>query len=329
MRLVPSTVPNAVVKAVPLHIVPDLAPMLVASSTRSLERLLERHGVDTSEWKTGKAKSVENLFGEMQRGEAVLRIDPSGALCRCLNVVKVVILPDLNFPVKTHFAHAAWPGSQVRVCRPENPHEHLVEAVQVWPDGRQKKRGRLLSETLRPTEEPVEGALRGLLEELGSIATAANIEIEEASLTTWRERIDSPSYPTLPSEYTLYQVSARVHGLPSTNFRTEEACDDTCSTEEEGPMVHMWEWRRDVEQLVKQLRTAIKEREAPITILPEDAPLHLAQAKLFAASERELRAWAEAESHLGEPRPTLGKRPQRPQKLRAGVPARRFDRSRF
>ena len=215
------------------------------------------------------------------------------------------------------------------MCRPENPHEHLVEAVQVWPDGRQKKRGRLLSETLRPTEEPVEGALRGLLEELGSIATAANIEIEEASLTTWRERVDSPSYPTLPSEYTLYQVSARVHGLPSTNFRTEEACDDTCSTGEEGPMVHMWEWRRDVEQLVKQLRTAIKEREAPITILPEDAPLHLAQAKLFAASERELRAWAEAESHLGEPRPTLGKRPQRPQKLRAGVPARRFDRSRF
>ena len=99
------------------------------------------------------------------------------------------------------------------MCRPENPHEHLVEAVQVWPDGRQKKRGRLLSETLRPTEEPVEGALRGLCEELGSIATAANIEIEEASLTTWRERVDSPSYPTLPSEYTLYQVSARVHGL--------------------------------------------------------------------------------------------------------------------
>ena len=97
MRLVPSTVPNAVVKAVPLHIVPDLAPMLVASSTRSLERLLERHEIDTSEWKTGKAKSIENLFGEMQRGEAVLRIDSSGALCRCLNVVKVLILPDLNF----------------------------------------------------------------------------------------------------------------------------------------------------------------------------------------------------------------------------------------
>ena len=121
MRLVPSTVPNAVVKAVPLHIVPDLAPMLVASSTRSLERLLERHEIDTSEWKTGKAKSIENLFGEMQRGEAVLRIDSSGALCRCLNVVKVLILPDLKFPVKTpaHSRSLAWlAGARVSTREP-------------------------------------------------------------------------------------------------------------------------------------------------------------------------------------------------------------------
>ena len=95
MKWVPSTVPtvpsaaSAAFKAAPPLIARDESRTLVASDVDHFERLLRHHGIDVSQWQTGKAKSVAALWLEVQRGEAVLRIDPSGVLCRCLSVVKV------------------------------------------------------------------------------------------------------------------------------------------------------------------------------------------------------------------------------------------------
>ena len=222
-----------------------LAPpgeLLYAESVTSMLQQLTSQGVDVSCWGIGRSKGIAELWSEVQCGEAELRLDSSGRVCRCLSVVKVC------------------------VRRPEAPHEHLVEALQIFPDGRRRKRGMMLSETLYRHETPLDGAARGLLEELGTVASAARVDLASSSLRTWQEALESPSYPTLRSVYTLHQLDAVVRGLPAVAFATEEGGHADSSQDS---MVHVWAWRRDaddgggfgpcadVDKLETQLRLAI------------------------------------------------------------------------
>jgi len=54
------------------------------------------------------------------------------------------------------------------------------------------------------------------------------------SLLVWDELVDSPSYPSLITQYTLHQVEVVVPGLPQESFATIE-----------GKKKHFWEWRND------------------------------------------------------------------------------------
>jgi len=146
----------------------------------------------------------ESLFTELELCESVLRCTESdGVLTREVNVVKV------------------------RVQRPGAPHESLVEARQVFADGRERARGRPLSEKMLPWEEPIAAARRGVLEELGPALgpRSSSISIDETSLTSWEEvRHTSSSYPSLATRYRLHQVDALVAGLPCRAFSTLELC---------------------------------------------------------------------------------------------------------
>ena len=98
--------------------------------------------------------------------------------------------------------------------------------------------------------------MRGVSEELGTSASA--VDIEASSLKTWSESFESPSYPSLRSEYTIHQLTAEVDGLPTTEFSTEEAVTDWGHATPGAPqMVHVWHWRRDADALVAQIRQAI------------------------------------------------------------------------
>ena len=223
---------------VKLDTLPQQGELLRAESAGALSHLLQHQGVDVSSWGVDSSKGMAELWSEVQHGEVELRLDSSGRACRCLSVVKVC------------------------VRRPEARHEHLVEVLQIFPDGRQRKRGMMLSETLYRHESPVDGAYRGLLEELGTVASAASVDI--AALRTWREALESPSYPTLRSVYTLHQLSAIVRGLPAVAFATEKGGHADSAQDR---MVHVWAWRsdaddgpgpcEDVDALVTQLRRAI------------------------------------------------------------------------
>lgn len=216
--------------------------LLCAESVTALQQQLTSQGVDVSRWGIGRNKGIAELWSEVQCGEAELRLDSSGRVCRCLSVVKVC------------------------VRRPEAPYEHLIEALQIFPDGRRRKRGMVLSETLYRHETPLDGASRGLLEELGTVASAARVDLAASSLRTWQEALESPSYPTLRSVYTLHQLDAVVRGLPAVAFATQEGGHADSSQDS---MVHVWAWRRDaddghgtgpredVDKLETQLRRAI------------------------------------------------------------------------
>ena len=242
----PASTRISVFEAVPRVAAPPLDPLLPpgellrADSVSAFSQLLQHQGVDSRQWGNGRSKGIAELWSEVQSGEAELRLDSSGRVSRCLSVVKVC------------------------VRRPEEPNEHLVEALQIFPDGRQRKRGMMLSETLYRHESPLDGAYRGLLEELGTVASASSVDIASSSLHTWQEAIESPSYPTLRSVYTLHQLDAVVRGLPSVAFATEEGGHPGSAQDS---MVHVWAWRRDaddgpgpcedVDKLVTQLRCAI------------------------------------------------------------------------
>ena len=149
---------------VPVQMSPLAPPgeLLRAESVASMRQQLTAQGVDVSCWGVDTNRDIAELWSEVQNGEAELRLDSSGRVCRCLSVVKVC------------------------VRRPEAPHEHLVEALQIFPDGRRRKRGMMLSETLLRHETPLEGASRGLIEELGTLASAARLA--NSSLRTWQVR---------------------------------------------------------------------------------------------------------------------------------------------
>ena len=67
----------------------------------------------------------------------------------------------------------------------------------------------------------------------------SQISVDADSLVAWEEVIDSPSFPSLTTQYKMHQLTAVVSGLPSTSFTTSEG------SEPETGKVHFWEWRQD------------------------------------------------------------------------------------
>ena len=183
-------------------------------------------GVDLSTWGTGTCKSVRDLLGELQGGEAKL-VFPEGdglGVHREINVVKV------------------------RITRQDTQERALVEARQVFADGRERSRGLPLSEKIKADEEPLAAARRGILEELRSALSygSGGVHLRPDTLHTWEERRDSASYPSLPTYYKIHQVDAVVADLPDEGFSSIEYSDESTDASD-SILVHIWEWRQTVD----------------------------------------------------------------------------------
>eukprot|EP00966_Prymnesium_polylepis_P068766 1597144-Prymnesium_polylepis.2 len=88
-------------------------------------------------------------------------------------------------------------------------------------------------------ETPHDACVRGLTEELGRYVADGEIRVLPSSLVCWEETIESPSYPSLVTRYSLHQMDASVSGLPTTSFVTYERGG------KEAPKEHFWRWRHD------------------------------------------------------------------------------------
>ncbi|KAI8470363.1 MAG: hypothetical protein J3K34DRAFT_260047 [Monoraphidium minutum] len=141
------------------------------SGVQELEAWLAAHGVPTAEYGVGTAKSVADLFEEVQKGESVLQL-VEGAPTRAVSVLSLLITND---------------AGQV-----------LTEARQRLPDGRERARGLPLSEKMLPGEGWRQAAARAVAEELGSALPPGwrtQFELREGSHATSLRRLASPSYP--------------------------------------------------------------------------------------------------------------------------------------
>lgn len=176
-------------------------------SPDELRDWLRSNGIPYESWGVGAVKSVRNLWDEIASGEATLSDDPP---LRRVSVVSVRVVVD---------------GKQ------------LTEVGQLMANGAVRKRNSPPTEKMKPGETVTAAALRCLAEELGVGET--DVVIDPQSMSVAVEKVTSPSYPGLPSEYRLHTVDAEVSGLPATSFTTAEASGDG------DPVIstHYWEWR--------------------------------------------------------------------------------------
>lgn len=125
-------------------------------SLDKLKNFLSSVGIEIFEWGSGVAKTVEHLYSEIQRGESVLVRGEQGEIVRRVRIA----------------------GVDIYYSTPEGNILRLIEDRQVFPDGRVRRRDydHAVSEKLKPEEEPLEGAIRGIQEELGIIS---EIDVEE------------------------------------------------------------------------------------------------------------------------------------------------------
>ena len=144
---------------------------------KKMKKLLE--SLPIAQYGKGQAKTVEHLLKEIESGEAQI-VWEGGKPVRVVNLVCVEVVS-------------------------EDGEQQLVEEKQVFSDGRVRERGIWgVSEKLKPNEDPYEGAIRAMKEELG----VENCSIQFDS--TEREENESPSYPGLTTRYLKTNYTAKV-----------------------------------------------------------------------------------------------------------------------
>lgn len=183
--------------------------MLSFNSIIALEKWLTVNGIDISTWGTGDTKRLVDLWDEVAAGDAQLLNNPPS---------RTVIMVE------------------VRICSGEFV---LIELEQEFGNGQRRKRERLPSEKMKQGEHQLDAAFRCLQEELG--VSKDKVILEQRADQPSIKHSNSPSYPSLNTHYTTYQVEARVRGLPDTNFWVENAAYGPADPVKR----HHWGWRRE------------------------------------------------------------------------------------
>jgi len=166
---------------------------------------LEGQDLPVLSWGVGGAKTLDDLWHEIESGEATLLEDPPR---RRVEVVTLGIRRD---------------------------GEVLTETVQLMAGGTVRRRDRPPAEKMRPGETVTGAALRCVVEELG--ADGPDVVVDPDSVSTTVEWLSSPSYPGLRTEYVFHAVDVDVPGLPVSDFWTREKGDGTV-------VAHLWGWRQ-------------------------------------------------------------------------------------
>lgn len=176
------------------------------TSLSQLRDWLKRQQVDLSKWGEGDAKTVVDLWTEVEHGECTLYAEP---LLRRVDVVEVLIHRDGRL---------------------------LIEREQHFADGRLRVRNRPPSEKLHPGEAPMAAALRCLCEELALSPHQIVLPVQEIAQRALLT--ESGSYPNLKCEYRFYTVYAEVDELPSDAFITPNSAHGAGD-----PVIaHGWIW---------------------------------------------------------------------------------------
>lgn len=181
----------------------ELFSELSPEHTAYLRKLVEG-GVPVETWGTGGRKPLEALFSQLDSGETTLKL-LDGKPIRCIRVAAVNIVCAVD---------------KLKRCR-------LIESRQVFTDSKGntlknidgsnrvkfRKLKSSLSETIKITEEALEGAVRGIEEELG-------IKINPDDLVLIEEQVEFRESNSFAGLKTRYEVSRYRWEMPSKHYRS-------------------------------------------------------------------------------------------------------------
>lgn len=187
--------------------------MQTFENPQQLALWLQCHQINLDHWGQGAAKSVEDLWREVQNAESMLYAE---APLRRVRVVELVV---------------------------QDGDRQLIEAAQTLVSGQMRQRNHPPSEKMLPGEDPFGTARRCLVEELGMDGTT-DVSFPPQQVRERQELVESASYPGLITHFTFYQVMAQVQHLPTTDFTTV----NTAHEHGDPVIAHHWRWQQLAQQ---------------------------------------------------------------------------------
>ena len=187
----------------------DINKPLEFADAEALACWLCAHGVDIANWGRAQAKSVNDLWQELVLGESRLQAAP---VMRLVDVTNLLVCQN---------------GYMLR------------ESKQELGNGQVRHRDMPPAEKMRPGEDALVTARRCLYEELNLDEQA--LVTEPLLVQTQTNQLDSPSYPSLPSRFTIHTVKVHVRGLPTDEFSTL----NLAFASGDPVRVHHWRWQKD------------------------------------------------------------------------------------
>lgn len=183
--------------------------MQTFETPQQLALWLQRHQINLEQWGQGVAKSVTDLWREVQNAESTLYAE---APLRRVRVVELLV---------------------------QDGDRQLIEAAQTLVSGQVRRRNQPPSEKMLPGEDPFGTARRCLMEELG-VDGAADVSFPPQQVRERQELVESTSYPGLITQFTFYRIVAQVQHLPSIDFTTP----NRAHAHGDPVVAHHWRWQR-------------------------------------------------------------------------------------
>ena len=179
---------------------------ITINSKGTLKKVLISNQIDLENWGCNGAKTISDLWHELETGESEIQMSP---LHRIVSVVQVRIRKNNKI---------------------------LIETLQLMRDGSIRVRNKPPSEKMKPGENYQEAAIRCLQEELA--INPENITLHPETYICTKLSELSPSYPGLDSLYILHSIEATIIKIQDSSFWTREI-----STNHTDPVItHCWDW---------------------------------------------------------------------------------------
>lgn len=190
----------------PLPMTKKEPALIWPQNVEALEKILRDQRIPLAQWGVGSAKTVENLWQELQTGDSHLQLNP---LRRRVDAATIIIQRDDKI---------------------------LIEVAQTLQGQRSRPRHWPPSEKIRDRETPRQAAARCLCEELE--LTADMFTLSTACPEVVLEQQISLSYPGLMTAYRFYVFDAVAPSLPDHPFQTAEQSHD----DSDPVKTHSWVW---------------------------------------------------------------------------------------
>ncbi|CAD7926715.1 unnamed protein product [Amoebophrya sp. A120] len=216
---------------------------------KTLEAHLQKANIKTSNYGTGKAKTLGELCAEITAGECSLMHDCTGGFSsrKIVRVVELVLL---------------------RVKNGKDGQQTLIEAKEKLADGREYDTYRLPGAKQRPNENVKATAERILAERLHMEKSKVTFNYGEKEIVEVKE--DSPSYPGVVTVYRKHIVEGHLqaHAMkPSDLAAVGGQKWDSFMTKGNKDEVKTWQWMTAKEITKKKIKIAGKKATDEVSSL--------------------------------------------------------------